>query len=127
VGAVFHLAQLAGVDEEHFVAAIAEAVVPLVAGEEPEADGDLSRVNELARKRDHAVYEVGLNDVLADLTFAGGVGGHGAVGEHEAGETSRREVVDYVLHSGEVGVARGRYAILPALVVTKELAASHSR
>ena len=35
----------------------------------------------------------------------------------------RREVIDDVLHPGEVGVTRRRYAILPTLVVTQPLAA----
>ena len=34
-----------------------------------------------------------------------------------------REVVDDVLHPGEVGVARRRHAVLPALVVAQALAA----
>ena len=86
VGAVLHLAQLAGVYEEDLFAAVAEAPVPLVACEEPEADRNLGGVEELTRKRDHAVHEVGLDDVLADLALARGIGGYGAVGEHEARE-----------------------------------------
>jgi hypothetical protein len=34
-----------------------------------------------------------------------------------------REVVDEVLHPGEVGVARRRHAVLPAHVVVQQLAA----
>ena len=34
-----------------------------------------------------------------------------------------REVVDEVLHPGEVGVARRRHAVLPALVVAQQVAA----
>ena len=43
----------------------------------------------------------------ADVAFAGLVGRHAAIGEHEAGHPARREVVDEVLHPGEVGVALG--------------------
>ena len=50
-------------------------------------------------------------------------GGHGAVGEDEAGDAGGREVVDDVLHPGEVGVADGRHAELPAHVVAQALAA----
>jgi len=39
--------------------------------------------------------------------FAGLVGGSAAVGEDEAGHAVGREVVDEVLHPGEVGVALG--------------------
>ena len=106
VGAVDHAAELAGVDEEHLAAAVAELAVLLVAREEPEAGGDLRRVEELARQRDHAVHEIGLDDVLADLALAGLVRRHRAVGEHEAGDARGREVMNDVLHPGEVGVAR---------------------
>src|SRR5437762_2979745 len=70
VGAVHHAAELAGVYEEYVAAAVAEAAVLLVARQEPQACRDLRRVEELARQRDHAVYQVGLNEVLADLAFA---------------------------------------------------------
>jgi hypothetical protein len=93
--------------------------VVLVFGEEPQADGDLRAVEELAGQRDHAVDEVGLDDGAADLALAGLVGGHAAVGEHEAGHAGGREVVDEVLHPGEVGVALGRHAELPAHVVVR--------
>ena len=85
--------------------------------EEPEADGDLRAVEELAGEGDHAVHEVGLDEGAADVAFAGLVGGHAAIGEDEAGHTLRGEVVDEVLHPGEVGVALGRDAVLPAHVV----------
>src|SRR5690606_19378418 len=55
VNTIDHRAKLAGVDEQglalavaHLLAATAEAVL-LVAREEPQADRDLSRVEELAR------------------------------------------------------------------------------
>ncbi len=48
----------------------------------------------------------------AHVTFAGLVGGHAAIGEDEAGHALRGEVVDEVLHPGEVGVALGRDAEL---------------
>ncbi len=51
------------------------------------------------------------------VAFAGLVGGHAAIGEDEAGHALRGEVVDEVLHPGEVGVALGRDAELPAHVV----------
>ena len=45
------------------------------------------------------------------------IGGHAAVGEDEAGHAVRGEVVDEVLHPGEVRVALGRDAVFPAEVV----------
>ena len=48
---------------------------------------------------------------------------HRAVGQHEAGDPGRREVVDEVLDPGEVGVAGRRHAVLPALVVLEQVAA----
>ena len=41
-----------------------------VAGQEPQADRDLGRVEQLARQGDHAVDQVGLDEVLADLALA---------------------------------------------------------
>jgi len=58
----------------------------LVAGEKPKARGNLCRVKELARERDHAINKVGFDDVLANLAFAGLVRRHGAVGENEASD-----------------------------------------
>ena len=103
VGAVDELAELAGVDEEHLAAAVTERAVLAIAREEPQAGGDLGRVEELAGQRDHAVDEVGFDQGLADLALAGLVRRHRAVGEHEAGHARWREVVDDVLHPGEVG------------------------
>ena len=99
----------------------------LCSRKEPEADRNLRRVEELAGQRDHAVHEVGLDDGLADLAFAGLVRGHRAIGEDEAGHAGRREVVDEVLHPGEVGVARRRDAVLPAHVVVSARRTSRSR
>ena len=115
VDAVDEGAEFAGVDEEGLLcgATVPRAGLPsrvFVFREEPEADGNLRAVEELAGEGDHAVHEVGLDDGLADVAFAGLVGGHAAVGEDEAGHAVGREVVDEVLHPGEVGVALGRDA-----------------
>ena len=89
-------AEFAGVDEEGLLAAVAEAafgVGGFVFREEPEADGDLRAVEELAGEGDHAVHKVGLDEFLPDVAFAGLVGGHAAIGEDEAGHALRGEVV----------------------------------
>ncbi len=128
VNAVDKRAHLAGVDEERFTAAVAEAIGDaavgvgdfaggLAAGEEPEADGDLGAIEELAGEGDHAVDEVGFDEGFADLAFAGLIRGHAAIGEDEAGHAMRGEVVDEVLNPGEVGIALRRDAVLPADVV----------
>ena len=133
VDAVDEGAEFAGVDEEGFAASIAELRPPhpgplprsggegVLAGfalcQEPEADGNRRAVEELAGEGDHAVHEVGLDEGAADVAFAGLVGGHAAIGEDEAGHALRREVVDEMLHPGEVGVTLGRDAKLPAHVV----------
>ena len=46
-----------------------------------------------------------------------------AVGQDEAGQAVRGQVVDEVLHPGVVGVAGRRRAVLPALVVLQQIAA----
>ena len=58
---------------------------------EPEADGDLRAVEELAGEGDHAVHEVGFDEFLSDVAFTGLVGGHAAIGEDEAGHAVGRE------------------------------------
>ena len=47
-------------------------------------------VEKLAGEGDHAVHEVGLDEVAADVSFAGLVGGHAAIGEDEAGHVALR-------------------------------------
>ena len=124
-----HAAEGAGVDEEGFAAAVAEggavesAAVLLVLGEEPETDRYLGGIEELAGHGDDAIDQVGFDDVLADLAFAGGVGGERAVGEDEAGDAVGSEVVEEVLDPGVVGVADRRDAVLPALVFAQAVAA----
>ena len=54
-------------------------------------------------------------------------GGHGAVGEHKAGGSARREVVDEVLHPREVGVAGRRDAVSPTLVLAQAATAPATR
>src|SRR5439155_2322800 len=83
----------------------------------PKANRSLSRIKELAGKGDHAVDEVGFDDSAADFAFAALIRGHAAIGEDEAGHAAGREVIDEVLHPGEVGVAARRQAELPARVV----------
>ena len=63
-------AKSASVNEEGLLAAVAEAafgVGGFVFREEPEADGDLCAVEELAGAGYHAVHEVGLDEGAADL------------------------------------------------------------
>ena len=113
--AVDHPAHLTGVDEEHFA-------VP-VARKEPQARGDLGRVEELARQRHHAVHQIGLDQTLANCAFAGLARCHRAVGEHKAGHAARRQMMDDMLHPGKVGVSLGWSSVLPSLVLGEPLAA----
>ena len=90
VGPVHHAPHLARIDEEDLAAAVTEAPVLFVPCQEPQAGGDLRRVEELPRQRHHAVHEIRLYDVLADFTLARLVGGHRAVGQDEACYAGRR-------------------------------------
>ena len=123
VGAVDHAAHPARVDEQHLARAVAQPASLPGSREEPEAGRYLRRVEELARQRDHAVHQAGLDEVLPYLALSRRVGRHGAVGEDEPGDAARREVVRDVLHPREVGVALRRGAVLPARVVLQALAA----
>ena len=110
---VHHRAELAGVDEKRFTPPVPESSVLLVTREEPQAHRDLGGVEELTRQRDHAVDEIRVDDVLADLLFARLVGGYGAVGEHEAGKPGGGQVVEEMMHPGVVGIPRGWGAVDP--------------
>ena len=108
VRAVGHTAHRAGVDEQHLALA-----VPVLAGaaalrQEPQARRDLCGAEELTRQRDDAIHEVRLDDALPYLPFARLVRGHRAVGEDEADGAAGGEVVQEVLHPGEVRVAHRR-------------------
>ncbi len=123
VGAVDKDAELSGVDEEGLAVAFSELAVCLATSQKPEADGDLCGVEELARESDHAVDEVFFDEAFADLPFAGGVAAHRAVGEDKACDAGGGEVVDHVLDPGEVGVANGGRAELPAGIFAEVLTA----
>ena len=78
-------------------------------------------VEELAGEGDHAVHEVVLDHLLANLAFALGVGGHGAVGEHEAGDPVFGELGNHVQNPGVVGIAGGRGVVAVPAGVAAEL------
>src|SRR4030095_16977484 len=93
MGTVNKLPELASINEQNFAAAVAEAMIFLIAGEKPQAGRNLRRIEELAGEGDHAVDEIGFDDVLADFAFAGLVRGHRAVGEYEAGDAGGGEAI----------------------------------
>lgn len=115
--AIDHGAQLPGIDEERLAAPVAEAPILFFTGDKPEANGDLCGVEELAGQCNHAVNQVGLDDVLADFTLPGLVGGHRTVGEDEACQAGRGEMMDEVLNPGEVGVGGWWNAVFPSFIV----------
>ena len=61
-------ALVTGVDKECLTGASAKPLVLLVAGQEPEANGNLCRVEELPRQGDHAVDQVGFDQDAADFS-----------------------------------------------------------
>lgn len=71
LGAADLLTEGAGVDEQGLAAAVALTGTRLAAVEEPEADGDAGRVEELAGQGDDAVDEVVTDERLADRSLAG--------------------------------------------------------
>ena len=123
-GAVHHVPELAGVDEQHLAAPVAPAIAGvLVAGQEPEAGRNLRRVEKLARQGDHAVHHVGFDHRPADVALARLRRGHRTVGQHHARRAVRGKVVEDVLEPGVVGVADRRRAVFPAHVLAQPLAA----
>ena len=97
--------------------------LPRFPRQKPQASRNLGRVEELSGQGDHAVHQTSFDQILPNLALARLGGRHRAVGEHESGRAPRRQMVDHVLHPGEVGVTLGRDAVLPALVVGKTIAA----
>ena len=90
----------------------------LVFRKDPNTYRNLCRKKQLPRKRNHTVDEVVLDELLADLAFALGVGRHGAVGEHEAGDAVFGEFAHHVENPSVVGIAGGRGVVaVPASVV----------
>ena len=85
-------------------------------GEEPDAGGDLGVGEELSGKGDHAFNKVIFRgeEGFPNIAFAAGIGGHGAIGEEERHGAIGREVMEHVLHPGEVGVALWRGSVFPA-------------
>ncbi|MGQ4810040.1 hypothetical protein NKDENANG_03485 [Candidatus Entotheonellaceae bacterium PAL068K] len=115
---VFHIAQVAGVDEKDFATSVSELVTRFfVFGKEPDARGDLGVGKQLAGERHHAFNAVFFKQAFADFAFIVGIGTHRAVGEQQAHAAVGGQVVEHVLHPGEVGVASGRDAVLPAGVI----------
>ena len=121
-----HAPQLAGVYEEDFAAPVPEFSISVtlpVAREKPQAGRYLGRVEKLTRQRHHAIHQILLDQVFPDLALAGLARRHGTVRQHETGHAFGREMMNHVLYPGKVGVALGRNAVFPALVVDKPLAA----
>ena len=77
----------------------------------------------MPRQRDHAVHEVGFDNGLANLAFAGLVGGHAAIGKDESSDARGRKVMNEVLHPRVIGVASGRHAEFPTGVFAQAVAA----
>ena len=107
VAAGYHRTEVAGIDEKDFFLAVFEVVILAVAGDEPEAGEDSGVVEEL-------VNQFRLDDGLADVTLAAAVGRRRTVGQHQPQGAVEGEMVDHVLHPGEVGVAGGALHIASA-------------
>ena len=89
--AVFHVAQVARVDEEGFALARFGFV------QYPDAGGDLGVGKELAGQGNHRFYQVCFYQGAADVAFAAALAAHRAVGEQERHAAARGEVVEHVL------------------------------
>jgi hypothetical protein len=80
-GTRFHLTHVAGVDEQRLTRAVASAaplvqILPgLVPCDEPQANRNPCREEELWRHCDNAVHQIGVDDLSADVAFASGRSG----------------------------------------------------
>lgn len=121
---IFHVAQIAGVDEQN----LALAVLPPVAagfalGEKPDAGRYLCVGEQLARQGHHAfhqvtrrIWSVAFNQGFANVAFVICVAAHRAIGQEQGHAAVRGQVVHHVLQPREVGIAVGGHAVLPAHV-----------
>jgi hypothetical protein len=91
------------------VAEAASGVGGIAFSDEPEADANLCAVEKWAEEGARATDEISLGPDASDVAFAGGVGGHAAIGDEEAGNALQSEVVEEALHP-EVGFAFWRDA-----------------
>ena len=118
---VHHVAQLAGVDEEHFARPVAEgggssASLLFRFGQEPDAGRYLRVGKELAGQGDHAFDKVRFDDRLANLAFALGVTAHRAIGQQQGHRAFGGKVIQHVLQPAKVGVAFGRIPMFPTRI-----------
>src|SRR5690606_30132449 len=121
-----HKTQVTGIDKQELLSSVTflfvtNHAVGLVPGQEPDAGGDLGVGEQLAGQGDHAFHQVLFHQPLADFAFVVGVGAHGAVGQQQGHAAGGGQVVNHVLHPGEVGVAPGWGAVLPAHVIGQGL------
>src|SRR4051794_10681103 len=98
---IYKRTQSASVDEERLTSPVTEMAVSLVTGQEPQADRNLGRVEELSWQRHHAVNQIGLDDAPANLTLARLRRAHRSIGQNESGLARRREMANKMLDPSE--------------------------
>src|ERR1700720_2034093 len=87
MNAIYKYAQLASINEQGLAATVCELTIPLCLCKEPEASRNLRAIEQLWRQGDHRVYEIGLDQALADFALARLIGRHGAVRQNKAGNS----------------------------------------
>mmetsp|Transcript_23660 Transcript_23660/g.42107 ORF Transcript_23660/g.42107 Transcript_23660/m.42107 type:complete len:367 (+) Transcript_23660:113-1213(+) len=117
------MAHVTGVDEQHLSAPIPQPVGRFVSAQNPQADRNLRRIEQLSRQGDHAIDAVLFDQLLSDLALAAGLRRHRAIGQHHPRMAARGEVVDDVLNPREVGVTLGRCSVLPTQILSQTVPA----
>ena len=110
-GAGYHRAHVAGIDEEDLTR------LWLLTIEEPKANGNACGVEQLAGKRHDALHKVGLQDVLANLSFATRLAAERTVGKHHSDASCGGKVTNHVLQPSKVGVALWGHSEAPTHIV----------
>src|SRR5699024_5653615 len=110
-------AELAGVNEEHLTSPFAVSVTVAILADEPQRNREPRVVEQLRRESNDRITSTGFQQLLAKLPLAALLRTQRSVRKHEARCALGAEVVDEVLHPGEVGVAGRRRAVLPARVI----------
>src|SRR4051812_10757088 len=113
------MTELTRIDKQDLAAPVPQPLVlsdavRLIPCQKPQADGDLGRIEKLSWQCDYAVDHIARDHPSPYLALAALGRRHRPVGEDDAGDAGRREVVENMLKPGEIGIAGRRGAVLPA-------------
>ena len=109
--AVNHIAHLTGINKQRF------SFLLFVFANEPERNRNCHAIKQLRRQGNDAFHQIGVDNILSDLTFTGGLRRQCAVRKHQTNLAIRCKVVNHVLNPCVVGITGRRRSVLPANII----------